>query len=109
MRSRRTLPSVTIEQNDKPRRGTAVAKDRVRPTPKQIQNGLIVVPSVFKDDHKNVNWRGFEVVFLGQPLGRKWLDQDNRLRLPLKTAIKDGDDLQLTLRDGKLHIDRAAS
>ena len=39
-------------------------------------------------------------------MGYKHLDQDNRLRLPLKDAMKSGETLKLTIQDGSLNISK---
>jgi len=90
----------------KPRQGTAVGSDGVRPTDAQIRVGVIVVPQHFIRAHRNVAWHSFRVVFLGRDMGYKHLDQDNRLRLPLKDAMKSGETLKLTIQDGSLNISK---
>lgn len=84
------------------RRGiTAIGPDKVRPTESQIRHGLIVIPSSFLAANLNkLTWNGFSVDFLGQQLESRHIDQDNRIRLPLKEHIKFGDTLQLTIESG---------
>jgi hypothetical protein len=72
------------------RPATAVAVDAVRPTTKQIEVGVLVIPKAFIDANKTMTWRAFQVRFMGEAVGVKHIDQDNRLRVPLKRAIKTG-------------------
>lgn len=85
---------------------TAVGLDRVRPTSNQISHGVIVVPKVFIEASRGIIWHSFRAFFLGDDVGIKRLDQDNRLRLPLRGVLKAGDVLHLSVRDGALHIER---
>jgi hypothetical protein len=90
------------------RPATAVAVDAVRPTTKQIEVGVLVIPKAFIDANKTMTWRAFQVRFMGEAVGVKHIDQDNRLRVPLKRAIKTGEVVRLSVDNGTLCIDKAA-
>lgn len=83
---------------------TALSTSRVRPTSYQIDAGLVVVPSEFvKLNRGQINWTAFTAVFFGERLLRK-IDQDNRIRLPLKGRISAGDVFELSIFGGELVI-----
>ncbi len=88
---------------------TAIALNKVRPTDNQIAHNVIVVPKPFIDSTPSqITWQhSFEVEFMGKSLGKRNIDKDNRLRLPLKDALSTGDVVTLTVRGGTLCIDRA--
>jgi hypothetical protein len=78
----------------------------VCPTAKQISSNLIVVPKRFVvENPHSINWRGFDVSFLGQLLKNKKLDSESRVSLPLNGRIQPGQTLGLRVEPGLLVIE----
>lgn len=91
---------------EKQRLQTAIKVDLVRPTESQIQHGVLVIPKPFIDQHRTVSWHSFRARLNGESLGVKKIDQDNRMRLPLKTILRYGDALQLSVHNEELLLER---
>ncbi len=87
---------------------TAVAWDTVRPTDKQIQTGVFVIPVSFVTAMRSkINWRSFQAEFMGKMLvGFRHIDGDNRFRADLKRVMKPGDLLKLSLEGTVVKIEK---
>jgi hypothetical protein len=83
--------------------------DKIRPTERQIQSNIIVIPKRFVDSHSNaLSWSGFDVVAFGERLRNKKLDSERRVSLPLNGKMRYGQTLRLRVEGGALVVEVAS-
>lgn len=84
-----------------PRYRSMVADDTVRPTDKQIESNLIVVPRPFRDAYcLDVDWEDFTIDAFGVVRHHCSLDIDRRIGVPLRGRIQSGDTIRLSVQNG---------
>lgn len=85
-----------------PRRG--LPSNILAPTAHQIGNNLVVIPKGFIET-AGLPRSGFDVVFMGEALGSRRFDSENRIPLPLRNRVQLGQHLRLRVVDQRLYID----